>query len=85
MLDVAPLLLVTVSAYCMAEEAKLKPCWVREEEVLNICPTKTVTFIQGDLVSLSTANTIYYTRRWGQGFLCRAFEDGSKVKNKIYC
>jgi hypothetical protein len=37
----------------MAEENGLKPGWVREEEVHNISPTKTVTFIQGDLVSLN--------------------------------
>ena len=47
---------VTVSkalshAFEQSKEAGLSPVWVQEEEVLNISPTKTVTFINGELVS----------------------------------
>ena len=47
---------VTVSAalsnaFEQSKDAGLFPVWVQEEEVLNISPTKTVTFINGELVS----------------------------------
>ena len=38
-------------AFDPSKEAGLAPVWVQEQEVLNISPTKTVTFIHGDLVS----------------------------------
>jgi len=38
-------------AYDQSKEAGLAPIWVQEQEVLNISPTKTVTFIHGELVS----------------------------------
>ena len=38
-------------AFEQSKEAGLAPVWVQEQEVLNLSPTKTVTFIHGDLVS----------------------------------
>ena len=38
-------------AFELSKEAGLAPVWVQEQEVLNLSPTKTVTFIHGDLVS----------------------------------
>ena len=42
-----------MSAYqqCLEAQHELTPSWVNEDEVINLEPTKTVTFIQGDLVS----------------------------------
>ena len=38
-------------AFEQSKEAGLSPVWVQEQEILNISPTKTVTFINGELVS----------------------------------
>ena len=38
-------------AFEQTSDAGMNPVWVQEQEVLNISPTKTVTFIHGDLVS----------------------------------
>ena len=38
-------------AFNLCREADMGPAWVEEAAVLNVSPTKTVTFIHGELVS----------------------------------
>ena len=40
-------------AFSRCREADMGPAWVEESAVLNVSPTKTVTFIHGELVSSS--------------------------------
>ena len=38
-------------AFDLSQDAGLGPVWVKEKEVTRLSPTKTVTFISGQLVS----------------------------------
>ena len=39
-----------VNAFQLCSEQGFKPTWIKENKLLELNPTKTVTFIQGDLV-----------------------------------
>ena len=41
-------------AFNLCSEADMAPAWVEEASVLNVSPTKTVTFIHGELVSVTS-------------------------------
>ena len=39
-----------VNAFQLCSEQGFEPTWIKENKLLELNPTKTVTFIQGDLV-----------------------------------